>query len=85
MYVNDIANGITVSNTEPCILKQTVATAHVDGMNLLGPVVGNFSMDVAIKKAKEAGVGWVSAKGNTAITTVYLGHDISKILYLANL
>ena len=71
MYVNDIANGITVSNTEPRILKETVATAHVDGMNLLGPVVGNFSMDVAINKAKEAGVGWVSAKGNN------LGHYYS--------
>jgi len=65
MYVNDIQNGITVSgDLEPSILKQTVATAHVDGNNLLGPVVGNFCMELAIQKAKDAGVGWVAAKGS---------------------
>lgn len=35
----------------------------MDGKNLLGPVVGNFCMDVAIKKARQLGVGWVAAKG----------------------
>lgn len=30
---------------------------------ILGPVVGKFCIDLAIKKAKEAGIGWVSAKG----------------------
>jgi len=34
----------------------------VDGGNLLGPVVGNFCMSLAIKKAKDAGIGWVVAK-----------------------
>ena len=28
-----------------------------------GPVIGLFCMDLAIKKAKEAGIGWVSARG----------------------
>jgi LDH2 family malate/lactate/ureidoglycolate dehydrogenase len=63
MYVNDIQSGITVCDLEPVVLKQTAATAYVDGQNLLGPVVGNFCTDIAIKKAKEAGVGWVVAKG----------------------
>jgi LDH2 family malate/lactate/ureidoglycolate dehydrogenase len=30
----------------------------------LGPVVGNFCMDLAIEKAKAAGVGIVSVRGN---------------------
>jgi len=64
MYVNDIQSGITLSNTEPKVLRETAATAHVDGMNVLGPVVGKFSMQIAIKKAKESGIGFVAAKGS---------------------
>ena len=63
MYVHDIDSGITVSDQEPVISKETAATAHVDGKNVLGPVVGKFSMQLAIQKAKEAGVGWVVANG----------------------
>lgn len=48
-------------NALPTVVKETSATAFIDGKNGLGPVVGNFAMDVAMKKAKEAGVGWVVA------------------------
>ncbi|KAH9515408.1 hypothetical protein Btru_014379 [Bulinus truncatus] len=64
MYVKDIQSKMCVSDNEPEIVKETAATALVNGNNLLGPVVGKFSIDVAIKKAKEAGIGWVSAKGS---------------------
>jgi len=64
MYVRDIQSGITVSDKEPEIIKETAATAYVDGKNVLGPVVGKYSMEIAIKKAKEAGIGWVTAKGS---------------------
>ena len=63
MYVRDIKTGITASDGEPEVLKESAATAHVNGHNLLGPVVGNFCMDMAISKARSAGVGWVVAKG----------------------
>lgn len=63
MYVQDIRTGITVSNKEPVVLKETPATAFVDGQNVLGPVVGDFCMNIAITKAKQSGVGWVVAKG----------------------
>lgn len=43
----------------------------MDGRNLLGPVVGNFCMDLAVKKAKEAGVGMVNAKGYLLITSIF--------------
>ena len=36
MYVNDIKTGMTVSDKEPEILKESVATAWVDGNNVLG-------------------------------------------------
>lgn len=47
----------------PEIIKETAVTALVDGKNILGVVVGNYCMDLAIKKAKESGIGWVIAKG----------------------
>ncbi|XP_030845393.1 uncharacterized protein LOC577523 isoform X1 [Strongylocentrotus purpuratus] len=64
MYVKDIKSGITEKEGEPSILKELAGTAWVDGNNLLGPVVGKFCMDLAIKKAKDAGIGWVVAKGS---------------------
>ncbi|EJW83010.1 malate/L-lactate dehydrogenase [Wuchereria bancrofti] len=64
MYVRDIQEGICMKDGVPKILKENTASAWIDGNNLLGPVVGNFCMDIAIKKAKEAGVGWVVAKGS---------------------
>jgi LDH2 family malate/lactate/ureidoglycolate dehydrogenase len=64
MYVKDIESGITVSNLEPKILRETAAIAHVDGQNVLGPVVGNFCMKAALKKSKDVGIGFVVAKGS---------------------
>ncbi|XP_058501351.1 uncharacterized oxidoreductase YjmC-like [Solea solea] len=64
MYVKDIQMGICAKDGEPEVEKESVATALVDGKNLLGPVVGNFCMNLAIKKAKEVGIGWVVAHGS---------------------
>ncbi|KAM8709596.1 hypothetical protein ACLKA7_016410 [Drosophila subpalustris] len=64
MYINDLAINSTDGAAEPKILKETPSTAWVDGLNGLGAVVGNFCMDLAIKKAKNVGVGWVCAKGS---------------------
>lgn len=63
MYVKDIQSGICAKDGEPVVEKESAATALVDGKNLLGPVVGNFCMDLAIKKARESGIGWVVAHG----------------------
>jgi len=64
MYVHDVETGITVSNVEPNVIRESAATAYVNGNNLLGPVVGNFCMDAAMTKAKETGIGFVVAKGS---------------------
>ncbi|KAL0279211.1 UNVERIFIED_CONTAM: hypothetical protein PYX00_000817 [Menopon gallinae] len=64
IYIKDLRAGLCQTKDPPKILKESPATAWVDGVNCLGPVVGNFSMDLAIKKAKECGVGWVAAKGS---------------------
>ena len=49
---------------DPFIIKEKGATAWVDGNNLLGPVVGNYCMKLAINKAKEHGIGWVVTKNS---------------------
>ncbi|KAH8415467.1 hypothetical protein KR222_000308, partial [Zaprionus bogoriensis] len=64
MYINDLAINSTDGCAVPEIIKETPATAWVDGRNGLGAVVGNYCMDLAIKKAKTVGVGWVCAKGS---------------------
>nr|CAD7442097.1 unnamed protein product [Timema bartmani] len=63
MYVRDAQTGKCDVNVKPCVLKDTVSTAWVEGNNGLGMVVGNFCMKLAIAKAKQTGVGWVVAKG----------------------
>ncbi|GMS86719.1 hypothetical protein PENTCL1PPCAC_8894, partial [Pristionchus entomophagus] len=64
MYVQNLQEGSCERTGDPKILNERAGTAWVDGCNLLGPVVGNFCIDLAVKKAKEAGVGWVTAKGS---------------------
>lgn len=64
MYVNDVRGGLCDPNAVPQVLKQTAATAWVDGHNGFGAVVGNFCMQLAMEKARSAGVGWVVAKGS---------------------
>lgn len=65
MYMRDIENGVTQARGEPSLEKDFAATALVDGNNLPGVVVGNYCMDLAIKKAKDYGIGCVACRGST--------------------
>lgn len=49
-------------NAVPSIVRETSSTALVDGNNSLGAVVGNYAMNLAITKAKETGVAWVTVR-----------------------
>ncbi|WP_186754698.1 Ldh family oxidoreductase [Echinicola salinicaeni] len=53
-------------NTKPNIkiVHESPSTAVIDGDGGLGLVVAPFAMKVAIKKAKNAGTGWVSVKNS---------------------
>uniref|UniRef100_A0A5S6QF49 Malate dehydrogenase n=1 Tax=Trichuris muris TaxID=70415 RepID=A0A5S6QF49_TRIMR len=64
MYINDLNGSFCRGSGVPTVLSEKAASAWVDGKNLMGPVVGNFCMDLAIQKALTAGVGWVVAKGS---------------------
>ncbi|XP_031638988.1 uncharacterized protein LOC116351078 [Contarinia nasturtii] len=61
IYLHDIQTSKTDGAAVPTILKESPCTAWVNGNNGLGAVVGRFCMDLAIKKAKEVGIGWVCA------------------------
>lgn len=65
--MDDVSAGSCVPQAAPRVLKEGAATAWVDGGHGLGPVVGSFSMDLAISKARSAGVGWVVAKGEWSV------------------
>uniref|UniRef100_A0A1I8ADM1 Malate/L-lactate dehydrogenase n=1 Tax=Steinernema glaseri TaxID=37863 RepID=A0A1I8ADM1_9BILA len=64
IYVNDVATGACDKAGAPKIIKEKGSTAWVDGNNLLGPVVGNFCMKLAVEKARDFGIGWVVAKNS---------------------
>uniref|UniRef100_A0A0K0EMG6 Malate dehydrogenase n=1 Tax=Strongyloides stercoralis TaxID=6248 RepID=A0A0K0EMG6_STRER len=64
MYMRDVKTGTCKGKGKPKILNDFAATAWVDGNNLLGPVVGNFCIDLAIEKAKNYGISLVSTKGS---------------------
>ena len=46
------------------VIHETLSTAVIDGDSGLGLVVAPFAMQVAIKKAKNAGTGWVSVQNS---------------------
>ncbi len=50
--------------TEPEVIRETATTGLVDGHNCPGFFSASLAMDVAIKKAKETGVGVVSVRNS---------------------
>ncbi len=63
-YYNDLKNGWTKPTDQSRILKETKATALIDGGESLGQVVGHKGMELAIKKAKETAIGIVSVRNS---------------------
>ena len=61
LYCDELQRGSADGKATPRIESETAAVATVHGMNAQGAVVGNFAMELAIKKAREQGVGWVVA------------------------
>jgi len=63
-YYTDLKNGWTKPTDQSKIVKETKATAMIDGAQSLGQVVGHKAMELAIKKAKETAVGIVSVRNS---------------------
>jgi len=63
-YVNGLRDGMMVARPKIEIVHQTPCTALVDGGAGLGQTVGVRSMKLAIKKAREMGVGFVAVRNS---------------------
>ena len=63
-YVDRLRDGGTKAAARPQIVRQTPATALVDGDNGLGHLAMHLAARTAIAKAKDAGIGWVGVRAN---------------------
>ncbi len=63
-YVGGLKAGYMKPHDESRILKETKATALIDGGQSLGQVVGKKGMDVAIHKAEDTAVGIVTVRNS---------------------
>ncbi|MDY7028677.1 MAG: Ldh family oxidoreductase [Spirochaetota bacterium] len=65
IYIDRITYGILNTKTEFEIVKDGPTTAVVDGHNGMGMVIGKRSMQMAIDKAKQYGLGMVAVRNTT--------------------
>lgn len=63
-YLMLVRHGRMVLNPQMTIVTETPSTALVDGGNGPGMVVGKFAMELAMKKAKEVGSGWIAVRNS---------------------
>lgn len=64
VYIDRIEAGIQNPVTQFEVVKETPTTAVVDGHDGMGQVIGYKSMELAIKKAKEYGMGMVVVRNS---------------------
>lgn len=65
IYYDRIKQGILNPVTEFEIVRETPTTAVIDGHNGMGHVIGKKSMQIAIDKAKEYGMGMTAVRNST--------------------
>ena len=75
--VRELRAGHLNGRAQPWIVRQTAATARVDGDGGTGHVTGLFASELAMRKAREAGIGAVGLVGGGDI--FMLGYYVEKI------
>jgi len=81
-YVSGLKEGFMKPSDASRVVKETKATALVDGGQSLGQVVGKRGMDLAIRKAKDTAVGIVTVRNSNHYgiagyyTLMALEHDL---------
>src|SRR5256884_5074224 len=63
-YVTGLKKGFMKPTDQSRVLRETKATALIDGGQSLGQVVGRKGMDFAIKKARDTAVGVVAVRNS---------------------
>ena len=59
-YLSDFRNGVINPKPEVHVLRETAATANLHSDDGLGVIVAPKAMEIAVRKAKDAGVGMVT-------------------------
>lgn len=59
-YYDGIKNGLMIPDAKPTVEKESPSTASINANNGLGQPAGYFGMNLAIKKAKQTGLGFVT-------------------------
>ena len=63
-YHKGIEKGLIDIKAKPEVVFETPVSAVIEGHDAMGQLVGHFAMELAIKKAKESGIGIVSARNS---------------------
>lgn len=63
-YHKGIEKGLIDIKAKPEVVFETPVSAVIEGHDAMGQLVGHYAMELAIKKAKETGVGIVSARNS---------------------
>ena len=64
MYNSGIQKGMIKVDAKPEVVFETQVSAVIDGHDAMGHLVGHKAMELAIRKAKTAGIGIVSARNS---------------------
>jgi len=64
IYIDRIKDGVQKPVTEFEIIRETKTTAVIDGHDGMGQVIGHKSMQMAIDKAREYGMGMVAVRSS---------------------
>lgn len=64
-YLDNVDSGIMNPKPDVRIISEAAATVLIEADRAFGPVVTSRATDLAVMKAKEAGVGWVLIRNHT--------------------
>ncbi|HEX9935316.1 MAG TPA: Ldh family oxidoreductase, partial [bacterium] len=64
IYMDRIFSGQVDPKAQPVIAREGPTTAVVDGRNGMGQVASAFAMNLAVRKARDLGLGMVAVRGS---------------------
>ncbi len=81
-YIRDYGNGKLNPTPKWKIVRESATTASIDADSALGTIISVYAMEIAIKKAKESGIGMVTIRnaGHMGMASYYpmmaIEHDM---------
>lgn len=69
VYLERLAAGLVQSEAEGKVVRERAAMAIIDGENGLGAVVGTAAMELAMRKARQAGTAFVAVRNSNHFGT----------------